>query len=92
MEGCPCGFRNDPTRECRCSPLQIQRYVGRISGPLLDRIDIHIGVPAVRFRELAGDTPFDAEDSATIRQRVIAARERQRERLADAGIFSMIGF
>ena len=46
-------FWNDPTRECRCSPIQIQRYVGRISGPLLDRIDIHIDVPAVKFRELA---------------------------------------
>src|SRR5438876_10011363 len=70
-QGCPCGFWNDPTRECRCSPLQIQRYVGRISGPLLDRIDIHIDVPAVRFRELTGDTPPDSEDSSAIRQRVI---------------------
>ena len=85
---CPCGFWNDPTRECRCSPLQIQRYVGRISGPLLDRIDIHIDVPAVRFRELTGDTPPDAEDSAAIRQRVIKAREQQRERFAPEGIFS----
>src|SRR5437016_1378177 len=84
----PCGFWNDPTRECRCSPLQIQRYVGRISGPLLDRIDIHVDVPAVRFRELTGDPPPDAEDSATIRQRVISARERQRQRLASEGIFS----
>jgi magnesium chelatase family protein len=87
-QGCPCGFWNDPTRECRCSPLQIQRYVGRISGPLLDRIDIHIDVPAVRFRELTGDPPPDAEDSATIRQRVIKARDRQRARFADEGIFS----
>src|SRR5437016_11446302 len=85
---CPCGSWNDPTRECRCSPLQIQRYVGRISGPLLDRIDIHIDVPAVRFRELTGDTPPDAEDSSAIRQRVIKARERQSERLAPEGIFS----
>ena len=84
----PCGFWNDPTRECRCSPLQIQRYVGRISGPLLDRIDIHIDVPAVRFRELTGDTPPDAENSAAIRQRVIKAREQQRERFAPEGIFS----
>ena len=71
-----------------CSPLQIQRYVGRISGPLLDRIDIHIDVPAVRFRELTGDTPPDAEGSSAIRQRVIKARERQSERLAAEGIFS----
>ena len=62
--------------------------MGRISGPLLDRIDIHIDVPAVRFRELTGDTPPDAEDSAAIRQRVIKARERQRERFAAEGIFS----
>ena len=82
MNPCPCGFWNDPTRECRCSPLQIQRYVGRISGPLLDRIDIHIDVPAVKFRELTGDTPPDTEDSAAIRQRVIRARDAQRERLA----------
>jgi magnesium chelatase family protein len=88
MNPCPCGFWNDPTRECRCTPLQIQRYVGRISGPLLDRIDIHIDVPAVRFRELSSDLPADAEDSATIRQRVIRARERQRERFATDGIFA----
>jgi len=68
--------------------LQIQRYVGRISGPLLDRIDIHIDVPAVRFRELTGDPPPDSEDSGAIRQRVIKARERQSERLAAEGIFS----
>src|SRR5690349_21773340 len=88
MNPCPCGFWNDPTRECRCSPLQIQRYVGRISGPLLDRIDIHIDVPAVRFRELIGETPPETEDSSAIRQRVIKARKRQRERLAPEGIFS----
>jgi magnesium chelatase family protein len=88
MNPCPCGFWNDPTRECRCTPLQIQRYVGRISGPLLDRIDIHIDVPAVKFRELTGDTPPDAEDSAVIRHRVINARQRQRERFANEGIFS----
>jgi magnesium chelatase family protein len=88
MNPCPCGFWNDPTRECRCTPLQIQRYVGRISGPLLDRIDIHIDVPAVRFRDLAGDAPPDAEDSAAIRKRVIGARERQGARLAPDGIFA----
>jgi len=68
--------------------LQIQRYVGRISGPLLDRIDIHIDVPAVRFRALTGDPPQDTEDSTSIRQRVIRARERQRQRFAAEGIFS----
>ena len=70
MNPCPCGFWNDPTRECRCSPLQIQRYVGRISGPLLDRIDIHIDVPAVKFRDLTGDAPPETDDSATIREHI----------------------
>lgn len=88
MNPCPCGFWNDPTRECRCTPLQIQRYVGRISGPLLDRIDIHIDVPAVRFRDLTGDAPPDSEDSAAIRARVITARERQGQRLAPEYIFA----
>jgi magnesium chelatase family protein len=88
MNPCPCGFWNDPTRECRCTPLQIQRYVGRISGPLLDRIDIHIDVPAVKFRDLSGDTPPETDDSATIRQRVMQAREKQRDRLASDRIFS----
>jgi magnesium chelatase family protein len=88
MNPCPCGFWNDPTRECRCSPIQIQRYVGRISGPLLDRIDIHIDVPAVKFRDLTGQTPPETDDSATIRQRVIAARERQLHRLEKERIFS----
>jgi magnesium chelatase family protein len=88
MNPCPCGFWNDPTRECRCSPMQIQRYVGRISGPLLDRIDIHIDVPAVKFRELAGETGPETEDSSTIRSRVINARERQRSRLTSERIFS----
>lgn len=88
MNPCPCGFWNDPTRECRCTPLQIQRYVGRISGPLLDRIDIHIDVPAVKFRDLTGESPPDTDDSATIRQRVLAARERQSSRLATEKIFS----
>jgi len=88
MNPCPCGFWNDPTRECRCSPLQIQRYVGRISGPLLDRIDIHIDVPAVKFRDLTGATPPETDDSDTIRDRVIAARDKQRARLTEEKIFS----
>jgi len=88
MNPCPCGFWNDPTRECRCTPPQIQRYVGRISGPLLDRIDIHVDVPAVRFRELAGRGAGEAEGSADVRARVVAARARQRERFAAEGIFS----
>ena len=88
MNPCPCGFWNDPTRECRCSSIQIQRYVGRISGPLLDRIDIHIDVPAVKFRELAGDIAPETEDSAAIRTRVIRARERQQARLSGEHIFA----
>jgi magnesium chelatase family protein len=88
MNPCPCGFWNDPTRECRCTPLQIQRYVGRISGPLLDRIDIHIDVPAVKFRELRGDAPAETDSSGTIRSRVIGARERQLRRFAGEKIFA----
>jgi magnesium chelatase family protein len=88
MNPCPCGFFNDPTRECRCSPLQMQRYVGRISGPLLDRIDIHIDVPAVKFRELRGEGLSETDSSTTIRQRVIKARARQHRRLASEKIFS----
>jgi magnesium chelatase family protein len=87
MNPCPCGFWNDPTRECRCSPIQIQRYVGRISGPLLDRIDIHIDVPAVKFRELAGDEAPETDSSETIRQRVISARARQLQRFLGERIF-----
>ncbi|HEY0003850.1 MAG TPA: ATP-binding protein [Pyrinomonadaceae bacterium] len=88
MNPCPCGFWNDPVRECRCTPLQIQRYVGRISGPLLDRIDIHIDVPAVRFKELTCEASPETESSAAIRERVVRARERQRERFDQEGIFS----
>jgi magnesium chelatase family protein len=90
MNPCPCGYFNDPTRECRCTPLQIQRYVGRISGPLLDRIDIHIDVPAVRFKELSdrGEPAPRGEGSAEIRARVVAARARQIERLKGEGVFS----
>jgi magnesium chelatase family protein len=87
MNPCPCGFWNDPTRECRCTPLQIQRYVGRISGPLLDRIDIHVDVPAVRFKEIAGDGA-SGESSEEIRARVASARERQSERFRGEGIFA----
>ena len=80
MNPCPCGFFGDPMRECHCSPPQIQRYVSKISGPLLDRIDIHIEVPAVKFKELRGE--HTSEDSAAVRERVLRARERQLERFA----------
>jgi len=88
MNPCPCGFWNDPLRECRCTPLQIQRYVGRISGPLLDRIDIHIDVPAVKFKELSNASAPGGVSSAEIRERVMRARGRQGERLQGEGIFS----
>ncbi|MEO8354024.1 MAG: YifB family Mg chelatase-like AAA ATPase [Chthoniobacteraceae bacterium] len=79
MNPCPCGFFGDPKRECRCSPVQVERYRNRISGPLLDRIDLHVEVPAVEIRELAAKEP--GEPSAAIRDRVIAARDVQRKRL-----------
>jgi magnesium chelatase family protein len=86
MNPCPCGFFNDPTRECHCTPPLIQRYVSRISGPLLDRIDIHIDVPAVKYRELRGQE--SAESSADIRARVERARNTQLERFhGDHGIY-----
>jgi magnesium chelatase family protein len=89
MNPCPCGNWNNPTQECRCTPLQIQRYVGRISGPLLDRIDIHIDVPAVRFKELAARGAPETESSAVIRERVIRAREIQRSRFCkEDGVYS----
>lgn len=78
MNPCPCGFYSDSTRECRCTPGIIQRYLGKISGPLLDRIDIHIEVPAVPYKELRGDAA--QETSAQIRGRVDAARAIQQAR------------
>jgi magnesium chelatase family protein len=78
LNPCPCGFHGDPSHECNCTPLQIQRYLGRISGPLLDRIDIHIEVPAVKFKELAGQPT--GEKSHEIRKRVNQGRNVQLER------------
>ena len=75
MNPCPCGFRGDPKRQCSCSPMQVERYLSRISGPLLDRIDIHIEVPPVPFRELADKT--EGTSSQDMRDRVVAARSRQ---------------
>jgi magnesium chelatase family protein len=76
MNPCPCGYFGS-TRECKCSPMMIQRYVGKISGPLMDRIDIHIDVPAVKFNELRGRGVPQGEGSAEVRERVIRAREIQ---------------
>jgi magnesium chelatase family protein len=78
MNPCPCGFYGDPTRECRCTPGIIQRYLAKVSGPLLDRIDMHVEVPAVAFKELRGKS--DGVTSAEIRERVEAAREIQLQR------------
>lgn len=85
MNPCPCGFYTDPNRECTCTLPQILRYRSKISGPLMDRLDIHIEVPAVRYRDLTGDNP--AEDSASIKERVNRAREIQRERFAGKKIY-----
>jgi magnesium chelatase family protein len=78
MNPCPCGFNGDATRECRCTPGIIQRYLSKISGPLLDRIDIHVEVPAVPFKELRGQEA--AEPSSAIRERVSRARQTQETR------------
>ena len=75
MNPCPCGFRGDPKRSCNCTPIQIERYLSRISGPLLDRIDIHIEVPNVPFRELSDST--EGTSSETMREMVVVARKRQ---------------
>jgi len=75
MNPCPCGYYGDRTRECRCTPHQIRRYRARLSGPLLDRLDIHLDVPPVPVRELGREG--QQESSATIRARVTAARRRQ---------------
>ena len=80
MNPCPCGHLTDPQRTCRCTPPQIQRYRAKISGPLLDRIDLHVEVPAVPYRELTRGS--GGESSATVRQRVITARQIQQQRLA----------
>lgn len=82
MNPCPCGFLGDRVRPCTCSPLQVQRYRSRLSGPLLDRIDMHIDVPAVQVKELMGQPV--GESSAAIRARVNQARMRQQRRFAGA--------
>jgi magnesium chelatase family protein len=87
MNPCPCGYFGS-TRECKCSPIQIQRYVGKISGPLMDRIDIHIDVPAVKFNELRGKGVAAGESSESIRERVNNARETQLKRLSGEGVYS----
>ena len=85
MNPCPCGFLGDTKKECICTLPQIQRYRSRISGPLLDRIDIEIEVPAVNYKELSTSTP--AESSTSVRTRVDRARQLQLTRFANSPIF-----
>ncbi|NLX53768.1 MAG: YifB family Mg chelatase-like AAA ATPase [Planctomycetaceae bacterium] len=80
LNPCPCGFRTDPRRECHCTPPQIEKYIGKISGPLLDRIDIHIEVPAVPFKELSSQQAGTSSDE--MREQVVRARERQQARFS----------
>ncbi|MCM1292487.1 MAG: YifB family Mg chelatase-like AAA ATPase [Bacteroides sp.] len=81
MNPCPCGYYNHPTKQCECAPGAVRKYLNRISGPLLDRIDIQVEILPVAFDDIASDTR--GEDSASIRRRVIAARAIQQQRFAD---------
>jgi magnesium chelatase family protein len=81
MNPCPCGYFGSPTHECRCTPMQIRQYLNRVSGPLLDRIDIHLEVPAVRYQELSSRD--GGESSAVVRERVNRTRAVQAERFKD---------
>ena len=78
LNPCPCGYRSDPRRNCNCTPPQIEKYMGKISGPLVDRIDIHVEVPAAEFSELSAKKA--GTSSAQIRELVEAARKAQLER------------
>lgn len=84
MNPCPCGYFGDRVRVCRCSPQQIRQYQGKISGPLLDRIDLHIEVPSVKYRALSGKEM--GESSAVIKNRVDLTRDRQQKRFGDSGV------
>ncbi len=86
MNPCKCGYFGDTTRECTCTPMQIQNYIGRISGPMLDRFDIHIQVPAVRYGDLSSDKK--GEKSKHIKERVEKARNIQKERYKDINIYT----
>ena len=86
MNPCPCGFYGDPKKECTCSPMHIQRYRSKVSGPLLDRIDIHVEVPPVKYKELSSDT--GGENSFSIRKRVNSARDIQKNRFRKLSIYS----
>ncbi len=84
MNPCPCGFFSDPTRDCKCSQTQIQNYISRVSGPLLDRIDIQVEVPAVKYAELANE--MTGEPSAIVQTRVETARQAQQQRFTGTTI------
>ena len=86
MNPCPCGYYNHPTKECSCSAAAVHRYVGRISGPLMDRIDLHVEITPVKREELSSSEL--SESSAAVRERVIRARERQAERFRGTGIYT----
>ncbi|MBU1912311.1 MAG: YifB family Mg chelatase-like AAA ATPase [Candidatus Omnitrophica bacterium] len=86
MNPCPCGYLTDPKKECHCTPNQIQKYMSKVSGPLLDRIDIHIEVPSVKYKDLSDET--SGEKSETIRDRVKKARDIQLARFKDDKIFA----
>jgi magnesium chelatase family protein len=83
LNPCPCGFWGDAKRQCKCAPQQIERYMSRISGPLLDRIDMHIEVPAVPYQELAAKQ--DGTSSSNMREQVLRARAAQAKRFGGDG-------
>src|SRR5687767_13023339 len=86
MNPCPCGYYNHPEKDCSCPPGSVQKYLNRISGPLMDRIDLHVEVTPVPFNQLTGEKQY--EKSADIRARVIKAREIQSKRFKDNNIYS----
>ncbi|HPI04120.1 MAG TPA: YifB family Mg chelatase-like AAA ATPase [Candidatus Goldiibacteriota bacterium] len=85
MNPCPCGYSTHPTKSCSCTPAQREKYMSKISGPLLDRIDIHVEVPVVEYNDLASKA--EAETSASIRKRVNTARKTQEKRFEKSGVF-----
>jgi magnesium chelatase family protein len=85
MNPCPCGYFTDPKRECHCTPIQIQHYLSKVSGPLLDRIDIHLEVPRLKLEHLTDKRR--GEPSEELRKRVDKARAWQKERYINSGVF-----
>jgi magnesium chelatase family protein len=86
MNPCPCGYLSDPKKPCSCTPQQVQRYLGRVSGPLFDRVDIHVEVPPVPYRDLASRRP--GPQSREIRDEVVRARRVQEERFRGSGVYT----